>query len=79
VPGYDLPLANLLAGGAEPAAASFAAPDPSYDSDGLVFSSRDNLFSSGTLGRYCSKLNSCNEAKEVPWSSSPNTQSWWYR
>jgi NADH-quinone oxidoreductase subunit G len=79
VPGYDLPLANLLTGGAEIAAASFAASDPSYDADGLVFSSRDNLFSSGTLGRYCSKLNSCNEAKEVPWSSSPSTQSWWYR
>ncbi len=46
---------------------------------GTVFSSNDYLFTSGTLGRYCSKLTSTNEAKEKPWSSSPSTQSWWYR
>ena len=37
------------------------------------------LFTSGTLGRYCSRLTSTNEAKDTPWSSSPSTQSWWYR
>ncbi len=37
---------------------------------GTVFSSNDYLFTSGTLGRYCSKLTSTNEAKEKPWSSS---------
>ena len=54
--------------------------EPSYDVPaGTVFSSNDYLFTSGTLGRYCSKLNSTNEAKETPWSSSPSIQSWWYR
>ena len=46
---------------------------------GAVFSSHDYLFTSGTLGRYCSRLSSTNEAKQTPWSSSPSTQSWWYR
>ena len=50
---------------------------------GAVFSSHDYLFTSGTLGRYCSRLNSTNEAKDAPWSSPKNsstsTQSWWYR
>ena len=35
----------------------------------MVFSSNDYLFTSGTLGRYCSRLNSTNEAKDAPWSS----------
>ena len=50
---------------------------------GVVFSSHDYLFTSGTLGRYCSRLNSTNEAKDAPWSSpkssSTSTQSWWSR
>jgi len=80
VPGYAVSFANLLAGGAERAAASAKAVENSYDLPaGTVFSSQDNLFSSGTLGRYCSKLESCHEAKEKPWSSSPSIQSWWYR
>jgi len=80
VPGYDLSYANLLAGGSELAAASCRNPEQSYDvASGDVFSSDDYLFTSGTLGRYCSKLSSTNEAKERPWSSSPSTQSWWYR
>ena len=54
--------------------------EASYDVPaGAVFSSHDYLFTSGTLGRYCSRLTSTNEAKETPWSSSPSTQSWWYR
>jgi NADH-quinone oxidoreductase subunit G len=80
VRGYDLSVAGLLGGGAEATAAGFTAADNSYDVPaGLVFSSQDNLFSSGTLGRYCSKLNSCSEVKDTPWSSSPSIQSWWYR
>ncbi len=46
---------------------------------GNIFSSNDFLFTSGTLGRYCSKLTSTKEAKDTPWSSSPTIQSWWYR
>ncbi len=80
VHGYDLPVAGLLAGGAELSTATCQSVEPSYETPpGVVFSSNDFLFSSGTLGRYCSKLKSTNEAKDTPWSSSPNIQSWWYR
>lgn len=80
VPGYDLSFASLLAGGAEPATASCKTPEPSYNAlAGAIFSSEDYLFTSGTLGSYCSKLISTNEAREKPWSSSPSTQSWWHR
>ena len=80
VAGYDLSHANLLAGGSEQAAASCKAAEPSYEPPaGAVFSSHDHLFTSGTLGRYCSRLNSTEEAKEAPWSSSPTIQSWWQR
>jgi NADH-quinone oxidoreductase subunit G len=80
VTGYNLSQANLLAGGSELAAASCKRVESSYDVPaGTVFSSHDYLFTSGTLGRYCSRLTSTNEAKETPWSSSPSTQSWWYR
>ncbi|MGB0036881.1 MAG: hypothetical protein WBP79_15535, partial [Candidatus Acidiferrales bacterium] len=80
VTGYDISFSSLLAGGAEISSASCKAVEPAYDVPaGAVFSSQDFLFSSGTLGRYCSKLTSANEAKETPWSSSPSIQSWWYR
>jgi len=80
VPGYDLSFANLLAGGAEIARASCRVPESSYNPPaGAIFSSEDYLFTSGTLGDYCSKLISTNEAKEKPWGSSPSTQSWWHR
>src|ERR1700756_984297 len=80
VHGYDLPVAGLLAGGAELSTATCQSVEPSFETPaGVVFSSNDFLFSSGTLGRYCSKLKSTNEAKDAPWSSSPNIQSWWYR
>lgn len=80
VPGYDLSVATLLVGGAEISSASCRSVESTYDlAPGEVFSSEDFLFTSGTLGHYCSKLNSASEAKERPWSSSPNIQSWWYR
>jgi NADH-quinone oxidoreductase subunit G len=80
VPGYDLSVATLLAGGAENSSASCRSIEPEYDvAPGEIFSSEDYLFTSGTLGRYCMKLNSANEAKDRPWSSSPSIQSWWYR
>jgi NADH-quinone oxidoreductase subunit G len=80
VNGYGVSVAALLSGGAEQATPGAPAVEPGYDAPpGAVFSSEDNLFTSSTLGRYCSKLNSCNEASEKPWSSSPNIQSWWYR
>lgn len=80
VPGYSLSFASILGGGAEQSFASCRAVEDSYEPPpGAVFSSNDFLFTSGTLGRYCSKLNSTSEAKERPWSSSPSIQSWWYR
>ena len=80
VAGYDLSQANLLAGGSEQATATCRTVEASYDAPaGAVFSSNDYLFTSGTLGRYCSRLTSTNEAKERPWDSSPSTQSWWHR
>ncbi len=83
VAGYDLSVAGLLAGAALQNAASAKARDAAYDVPlGNIFSSNDFLFTSGTLGRYCSKLESTKEAKDRPWSTSSNTQklqSWWYR
>jgi NADH-quinone oxidoreductase subunit G len=80
VPGYDLSVANLLAGRALIATATSRSPEPAYDVPvGNIFSSNDFLFTSGSLGRYCSKLTSTKEAKDTPWISSPSIQSWWYR
>jgi NADH-quinone oxidoreductase subunit G len=80
VAGYDLSAPALLAGGSELARATSKAPEAGYESPaGAVFSSQDYLFTSGTLGRYCSRLISTNEARQTPWSSSPSTPSWWQR
>ena len=66
VPGYDLPQAGLLAGGAE--ASAVAAPQnghKTYDVPAeLIFSARDTLFTSGTLSRYCTMINSLPEAAQ---------------
>ena len=80
VTGYDLPVSSLLGGSAPQSAATFKASEPSYDVPvGNIFSANDFLFTSGSLGRYCSKLTSTKEAKDTPWISSPSIQSWWYR
>ena len=80
VAGYDVSQANLLAGGSEQATASCRTVESSYEAPvGAIFSANDYLFTSGTLGRYCSKLTSTHEASEIPWGSSPSTQSWWHR
>jgi NADH-quinone oxidoreductase subunit G len=80
VPGYDLSVANLLAGRALVATATSRSQELAYDVPlGNIFSSNDFLFTSGSLGRYCSKLTSTKEAKDTPWISSPSIQSWWYR
>ena len=80
VRGYDVPAAGLLTGGVERVSAAPANADGAAEAGAdSIFSSQDFLFSSGTLGRYCSKLNSCKESKEKPWTSSPSIQSWWYR
>jgi NADH-quinone oxidoreductase subunit G len=60
VPGYDVPWASLLGGAAELSApiASRNGQPPS----GLIFSSHDKLFTSGSMSRYCSKINELAEA-----------------
>jgi len=60
VPAYNVPLAGLLTGGAEATHAQFArnghAP---YDVPiGLIRSANDNLFTSGTLSRWCTMMES---------------------
>ncbi|HXW63281.1 MAG TPA: NADH-quinone oxidoreductase subunit NuoG [Candidatus Acidoferrales bacterium] len=80
VSGYNISdEAALVAGAAELAAAAPGTVESYEPPAGAVFSANDYLFTSGTLGRYCSRLTSTNEAKDVPWSSSPSIQSWWHR
>jgi NADH-quinone oxidoreductase subunit G len=68
VPGYDVGPAGLLTGGAEPTHVHVAknghAP---YDVPvGLIRSAQDTLFTSGTLGRFCTMMESLPEAEAKP-------------
>ena len=65
VPGYDVSQATLLTGGAEPARPQVQRKGhAAYDVPaGLIFSSRDTLFTSGTLGRYCRMVEALSESK----------------
>jgi NADH-quinone oxidoreductase subunit G len=64
VAGYDFPMAKLLTGGAElaSAAAEQNGHRPFDVPAGAIFSSRDSLFTSGTLGRFCRMIHSLAEA-----------------
>jgi NADH-quinone oxidoreductase subunit G len=62
VPGYAVPLPSLLVGRA--VATQPQGIPPELEREGLVFSSRDSLFTSGTVSRYSWALNSVNEAKK---------------
>ncbi len=60
VPGYDVPYATFVSGRAFPTASVIAAPlRPSQPE--LIRSSRDTLFTSGSLGRYSARLQSVME------------------
>jgi NADH-quinone oxidoreductase subunit G len=68
VPGYNVQDAGLLTGGAEPTHIQVAlnghAP---YDVPaGLIRSAQDTLFTSGTLGRFCTMMESLPEAEAKP-------------
>ena len=68
VPGYDVQAAGLLTGGAEATKIEFAknghAP---YDVPvELIRPANDNLFTSGTLGRFCTMMQSLPEAEAKP-------------
>ena len=64
VPGYDVSRMNLLAGNdqhleiAESGASAMQDPK-------LIVPANDDLFTSGTLGRYSKTLNSAHENKDV--------------
>lgn len=64
VPAYNVPLASLLAGGAEAVRAPFARNGhaPHDVPVGLIHSANDTLFTSGTLSRWCTMLESLPEA-----------------
>jgi len=57
VPGYDVSRANILAGNDQHTSLSAGGPGILQD-PALIVPARDNLFSSGTLGRYSRALNS---------------------
>ncbi len=61
VPGYAIALPNLLVGRA--VATRPEGKPPALERPDLVFSSRDSLFTSGTVSRYSGALNSVEEAK----------------
>ena len=65
VPGYDLELTGLLTGGAEAARAEVKRNgQAAYDVPvGLIKSAQDTLFTSGTLGRFCTTIESVPEAQ----------------
>ncbi len=52
VPGYKVPLVQLLAGGAEATVPPRGAAGLAPDSAGRIVSANDTLFTSGTMGRY---------------------------
>jgi NADH-quinone oxidoreductase subunit G len=62
VPGYGIALPSLLVGRA--IATRPEGSPPALERPDLVFSSRDSLFTSGSLSRYSSALNSVGEAKK---------------
>jgi len=62
VRGYAVPLPSLLVGRA--VATQPEGMPPELESTDLVFSSRDSLFTSGTVSRYSWALNSVDEAKK---------------
>jgi NADH-quinone oxidoreductase subunit G len=68
VPGYNVQPAGLLTGGAEPTRVEFSKNGHgSYDVPvQLIRSANDSLFTSGTLGRFCTMMQSLPEAETKP-------------
>jgi NADH-quinone oxidoreductase subunit G len=68
VNGYNVQQAGLLTGGAEAARVQFTGNGHApYDVPvGLIRSAKDTLFTSGTLGRFCTMMESLPEAKTEP-------------
>jgi hypothetical protein len=68
VPSYNVPQAGLLTGGAEATRVEFAKNGhmPNDLPVGVVWSAKDTLFTSGTLGRFCQMMESLPEAEAKP-------------
>jgi len=68
VPGYNVQAAGLLTGGAEPTKIEFAKNGhAAYDVPlQLIRPANDNLFTSGTLGRFCTMMQTLPEAEAKP-------------
>ncbi|HXQ98115.1 MAG TPA: NADH-quinone oxidoreductase subunit NuoG [Candidatus Limnocylindrales bacterium] len=66
VAGYDVAMHALITGGAALAAPHAAVNGASTAVAGTIFSSGDNLFTSGTLGRYFTVIPSLKEAEAKP-------------
>jgi NADH-quinone oxidoreductase subunit G len=64
VPGYDVSRGNLLAGNSEHTSLAKAGPGAAHARESIA-PANDNLFSSGTLGRYSRALQSVAESHEV--------------
>jgi NADH-quinone oxidoreductase subunit G len=64
VPGYDVPRINLLAGNSEHTSLAKAGPGAANRSESIA-PANDDLFTSGTLGRYSRALKSVVESHEV--------------
>jgi NADH-quinone oxidoreductase subunit G len=69
VPGYDVSRMNLLAGNSEPTSLANAGPGITHKAESIALANiapaNDDLFSSGTLGRYSRTLKSVIESHEV--------------
>jgi NADH-quinone oxidoreductase subunit G len=63
VSGYDVSRINLLAGNDQHTTLSNSGPGALHD-PALIMPANDNLFSSGTLGRYSKALNSVMESRQ---------------
>src|SRR5271157_417812 len=68
VPGYNVHPAGLLTGGAEPTKIHFSrnGHEPYDVPVQLIRSANDNLFTSGSLGRFCTMMRSLPEAEAKP-------------
>ena len=64
VPGYDVSRMNLLAGNSEHTSLAKAGPGVAHRA-GSISPANDNLFTSGTLGRYSRALKSVIESHEI--------------
>jgi NADH-quinone oxidoreductase subunit G len=63
VPGYEVSRMDLLAGNDQHTSLANCGPGTTYKPD-LIVPANDNLFSSGTLGRYSRTLNSVIENRQ---------------